>query len=151
MIVFDLRCARAHVFEAWFASTAAYDEQRSRHLLICPLCGDAEIGKAAMAPNVGSKGNNRAVASAKIADAPPSPAAVKAALHMLARAQAGMLAKSQWVGRTFATRARAMHDGAEPAAPIHGETTLSEAQALVEEGVAVAPLPLPVVPPDVLN
>ena len=151
MIVFDLRCARAHVFEAWFASTAAYEEQRERHLLSCPLCGDAEIGKAAMAPNVGAKGNTRAVVPAKVEDAPPTPTAVKAALNTLARAQAEMLARSEWVGRSFATRARAMHDGIEPAAPIHGETTLSEAKALVEEGVAIAPLPLPVVPPEVLN
>ncbi len=29
MIVFDLRCSGGHVFEAWFGSSAAYEEQRA--------------------------------------------------------------------------------------------------------------------------
>lgn len=150
MIVFDLRCAHAHVFEAWFGSSPAYEEQRARGLLSCPICGDADIGKAAMAPSVPAKGNARSTPVAA-ADAPPSPAAVKAALQTLARAQADALAKSEWVGRDFADRARAMHDGAEPSAPIHGQATRAEAKALVEDGVTVAPLPLPVVVPEALN
>ena len=154
MIVFDLRCARAHVFEAWFGSGAAYEEQRTRGLLSCPICGDAAIVKAAMAPNVSAKGNARAVPQAvadAVPSAAPSPAHVKAALLTLARAQAEVLAKSEWVGRGFADRARAMHDGGEPPAPIHGEATRAEARALVEDGIGIAPLPLPVVPPDAVN
>ncbi|GGA38772.1 DUF1178 family protein [Sphingomonas psychrolutea] len=152
MIVFDLRCPQSHVFEAWFGSSAAYEDQRARGLLACPVCGDAEIVKAAMAPNVGAKGNTRTEIIAKPqSTTPPSPAALKAALHALATAQAQALAKSQWVGRAFADTARAMHDGEVAAAPIHGETTLAEAKALIEEGVPVAALPLPIVPPDAVN
>lgn len=152
MIVFDLRCPQSHVFEAWFGSSAAYEDQRARGLLACPVCGDAEIVKAAMAPNVGAKGNTRSAIIAKPQNtAPPSPAALKAALHALATAQAQALAKSQWVGRAFADTARAMHEGEVAAAPIHGETTLAEAKALIEEGVPVAALPLPIVPPDAVN
>lgn len=152
MIVFDLRCPQSHVFEAWFGSGAAYEDQRARGLLACPVCGDAEIGKAVMAPNVGAKGNTRtAVATAPQSDAPPSPAALKAALQALATAQAQALAKSQWVGRAFADTARAMHEGEVASAPIHGETTLAEAKALIDEGLPVAALPLPIVPPDAVN
>lgn len=151
MIVFDLRCARAHVFEAWFGSGAAFEEQRSRGLLSCPVCGDAEIAKAVMAPNVAAKGNTRSVTNAPPRDVPPDPRAVKAALQMLAQAQAKALETSTWVGRAFADTARAMQDGEAAAAPIHGETTLAEAKALIEEGVQVAPLPLPIVPPDAVN
>ena len=150
--MFDLRCRQAHVFEAWFGSSAAFEDQRAGGLLACPLCGDAEIEKAAMAPNVGAKGNSRAVTLVKPRnDAPPSPEALKAALLTLARAQAQVLEKSQWVGRAFADTARAMHEGERPAAPIHGETTLAEAKALVDDGVPIAALPLPVVPPDAVN
>ena len=53
--------------------------------------------------------------------------------------------------RASPTRARAMHDGDEDQRPIHGQATLAEAKALVEDGVPVAPLPLPVVPPDACN
>jgi hypothetical protein len=162
VIVFDLRCSQAHVFEAWFGSSTAYEEQRTRGLLACPICGDGEIGKAVMAPNIGAKGNSRGeiVATPKAvpssparveSDAPPSPQAIKAVLHALATAQAEALKKSQWVGRAFADQARAMHVGETATVPIHGEATLAEAKALVEEGVAIAALPLPVVPPDSVN
>lgn len=152
MIVFDLRCPQSHVFEAWFGSGAAYEDQRARGLLACPVCGDAEIGKAVMAPNVGAKGNTRTVVvPTPQTHASPSPAALKAALHALATAQAQALAKSRWVGRAFADTARAMHEGDVATAPIHGETTLAEAKALIDEGVPVAALPLPIVPPEAVN
>ncbi len=140
MIVFDLRCGEGHVFEAWFASSAAFDDQRSRRLVACPICGDVTVEKAVMAPNVAAKGN-RAVA----------PAAVKAAVAALAAQQAEVLKDSTWVGRNFASRARAMHDGDAPHAPIHGEASAAEAKALIDDGVAVAPLPFPVVPPGQRN
>lgn len=52
MIVFDLKCTGAHVFEAWFGSSAAYETQRGAGLVACPMCGDTDITKAVMAPNV---------------------------------------------------------------------------------------------------
>lgn len=148
MIVFDLRCSGEHVFEAWFGSSTAYEDQRARGLLVCPICGDTDIGKAVMAPNVGAKGNSQATPPA--ADA-PTPAVMKAAIQALAQAQANMLEKSEWVGRAFADQARAMHLGDIDSAPIHGQTTSAEARALAEEGVPIAPLLLPIVPPEALN
>ena len=140
MIVFDLRCPAGHVFEAWFGSSAAYHEQRAAGQVTCPLCGAGEIEKAVMAPAVSAKGNQ----------APP-PAVVKQMIAHLATAQAKALETSQWVGKGFAARARAMHAGEEATATIHGQATPAEAKALVEEGVPVAPLPLPVVPPGEVN
>lgn len=150
MIVFDLRCGGAHVFEAWFGSSAAFEDQQTRGLLVCPVCGDGAVVKAAMAPNVGVKGNSRA-STVPVPSATPTPQAMKAALQALAAAQAKALETSRWVGRAFADQARAMHVGETAAAPIHGEATLAEARALVEEGIGVAALPLPVVPPDAVN
>ena len=143
MIVFDLRCRQAHVFEVWFASTSAYDEQRERQLVECPICGDRSVEKAVMAPNIAAKDNSAAQL--------PKPEAMKAMMAALAQAQAKALEGSQWVGASFATRARAMHQGEEDHAPIHGRATLAEARELVDEGVPVAPLPLPVVPPEACN
>lgn len=137
MIVFDLKCSAAHVFEAWFASSVAFEAQKSAGQVRCPVCDDAGVVKAAMAPNIAAKGSTR-----------PDP---KMMLQALAAAQAKALEGSQWVGRAFPDRARAMHAGEETHAPIHGQASLAEAKALVDEGVAVAPLPLPVTPPEVLN
>jgi hypothetical protein len=148
VIVFDLACPQSHVFEAWFGSSTAFDDQRTRGLLSCPVCGDGAISKAVMAPNVAAKGNSRAVTAAKDA---PSPEVMKEAMRRLAAAQAKALETSEWVGSAFSDRARAMHLGEAPAATIHGQTSLAEAKALVEEGVPVAPLPFPVLPPDAVN
>jgi hypothetical protein len=145
MIVFDLRCTNAHVFEAWFASTPAYEEQRSGGLLACPICGDDRVEKAVMAPNIAAKGNRAR------ADARPAADPAKAALALLAAAQAKALEGSTWVGPRFADRARAMHLGEEDRTPIHGQATPAEARALNDEGVTIAPLPLPVVPPEARN
>jgi hypothetical protein len=150
MIVFDLRCAGSHVFEAWFGSSAAYEDQRERGLLSCPVCGDSDVGKAVMAPNVAAKGNSRAVAVTK-PDTPPSPTAIKAAMRALAAAQAKALESSEWVGTAFPERARAMHAGDVPVAPIHGQTSLAEVKSLVEDGVPIAPLPFPALPPETIN
>jgi len=144
MIVFDLKCTHAHVFEAWFGSSTDYEDQRARGLLSCPICGDADIAKAVMAPNIPAKSNRASGTPA----ATPDPKALMAAL---AQVQAKMLEGSQWVGMSFADKARAMHAGEETTAPIHGQASLAEAKALIEDGVPVAPLPLPVIPPDQRN
>jgi len=151
MIVFDLSCGQGHVFEAWFGSSADYEAQRARGLVACPICGGSEVSKAVMAPNVGAKGNRTPAAVPMRSGGVPAPAEMKTMLAALARAQAKMLEGSEHVGKRFADEARAIHVGDAPERPIHGQATQEEAKALVEEGVPVAPLPLPVVPPEVAN
>lgn len=143
MIVFDLRCAAGHVFEAWFASSAAYGEQAGAGQVRCPICDDARIEKAVMAPAIPAKGNRRPDA--------PSPAAMKAALQAMAASQAKALESSTWVGIAFAEQAREMHAGEREQATIHGQATMADAMALADEGVPIAPLPFPVIPPDAVN
>ncbi len=162
MIVFDLKCTGGHVFEAWFGSSDDYEGQKARGLVSCPMCGDADISKAVMAPAVAAKGNQRSVPrpvptaaqqeTHAVASMPPEALAkMQAVVEQLARVQAKILEDSVWVGSAFADKARAMHYGEEPAALIHGMTDRDEARALIDEGIAVAPLPLPVVPPGERN
>ena len=133
MIVFDLQCLNGgETFEAWFRSGSDYDEQLAAGLVQCPFCQSANIAKAPMAPQVPRKG----------ADNP---------LARVAAIQAEMLKESRWVGDQFADTARAMHSGEIEPEQVHGQATLAQAKSLVEEGVPVAPLPLPVVPPDQVN
>jgi len=134
MIVFDLQCQDSGtVFEAWFRSGADYDEQAARGLVECPVCRSTRIGKAPMAPRVPAKS--------------PSPMP----LEELAELQSALLKDSEWVGDRFADEARSMHLGEVEARPVHGQATAAEARALVDDGVPVAPLPLPVVPPTQVN
>ena len=149
MIVFDLACGADHVFEAWFGSTSDYEDQRARRLVSCPICGDAHVDKAVMAPNVSAKSNAGGTpVPMRGGGGSPAPAEMKAMLAALARAQAKVLDKSEHVGARFAEEARAIHDGAAPERQIHGQATPQEAAALRDDGIPVAPLPLPIVPPE---
>ena len=133
MIVFDLICRDGgETFEAWFRSNADFEEQLGGGLVRCPFCESAQVAKAPMAPRVPRKGA-----------ADP--------LAKLAALQAEMLKGSRWVGNEFTDTARAMHSGEIEPAPVHGNATLADAKSLAEDGVPVAPLPLPVVPPAQLN
>ncbi|MGN6819111.1 MAG: DUF1178 family protein [Sphingomonas sp.] len=152
MIVFDLKCGAGHVFEAWFGSSGDYRDQLARGLVSCPLCGDGAIEKALMAPNIATGGNVQTARTA--APAGPdgvTPEVMKAAMAELAAMQKKALEGSTWVGNSFANRARAMHDGEEAHAPIHGQASPEDAKALIDDGVTVAPLPFPVVPPEACN
>ena len=133
MIVFDLHCRDGgEIFEAWFRSNADFDEQKSAGLVQCPFCQSANVGKAPMAPSVPRKGSENPLAR-------------------LAAMQAEMLKDSRWVGDQFADTARAMHSGEIDPSPVHGNATLEQAKSLVDDGVPVAPLPLPVTPPSQVN
>jgi hypothetical protein len=115
----------------------------------------SDVSKAPMAPAVPAKGNSRADVippeTARPMANTPMPPEVKKAIAALAKAQAEALRQSTWVGDRFAEESRAMHYGERDETPIHGQATLAEAKALIEEGVPVAPLPFPVAPPDKLN
>ena len=133
MIVFDLHClAGGETFEAWFRSNADYDEQCAAGLVQCPYCQSDKVAKAPMAPSVPRKSGDGALAK-------------------IAALQAEMLKDSRWVGNEFTDTARAMHSGEIEPAQVHGCATLAEAKSLADDGVPVAPLPLPVIPPTQLN
>ncbi|HEV2747987.1 MAG TPA: DUF1178 family protein [Allosphingosinicella sp.] len=151
MIVFDLRCtASGHVFEAWFGSSADYEDQRRRGLVICPLCSTLGVEKAVMAPRVGTKGN-RAGAAEPTEMVSTDPEGVKAVLAAMAAAQKKMLENSDFVGDRFAEEARAMHVGEVAARSIHGRATPAQTESLVEDGIGIAPLPFPVIEPGAEN
>lgn len=137
MIVFDLRCGADHVFEAWFGTGADYDDQSRRKLIACPLCGSDEIAKAASAPAIPAKSNRAGVSAPQ----------AKALLATIAAAQQQALSGSDYVGDRFASEARAIHLGEAEARSIHGQATRGDARALIEEGVPIAALPMPVIPP----
>jgi hypothetical protein len=162
MIVFDLQCLPSgHRFEGWFGSSADYDDQQTRGLVSCPMCGTSDVSKAVMAPNVGRKGNQVTAPVASpdpssptiqqpMANTPLPPEAV-AMLKAVAAMQTEALKSSTWVGEKFTEDARAMHYGEKDVAPIHGRATLQQAQELAEEGIPVAPVLVPVIPPEESN
>ena len=128
MIRYALVCDAEDEFEAWFASSADFDDQSERGLVECPICASKIVRKAPMAP---------AIAKSREA---PTPEQVR---RFVAAAVKSRIRDSfDYVGERFAEEARRLHDvGDEAAKPIWGEATPEQARELIEEGVAVAPLP----------
>lgn len=168
MIVFDLECrAGGHRFEGWFASSEDFAGQQARGLVTCPVCSAPEVEKALSAPRLTRKGNQLpAPVPARVAGpvaalphaepvqslaAGPMPPEAAAMLKAVAAVQSEMLKSSTWVGENFAEDARAMHYGEKDPAMIHGRASRAEVQGLIEEGVPVAPVLVPVVPPGEVN
>jgi hypothetical protein len=133
MIRYALICEHEHEFEGWFGSSADYDDQQSRGLVDCPVCGAHGVSKQIMAPAVaGTKRKGRDV-----------PAGKMRAMMMEAAGRIRRHVEENFdhVGDAFAKEARAIHEGKSEERPIYGQATPKEVKALVEDGVPIAPLP----------
>lgn len=131
MISFDLRCSDGHVFEGWFGSSQDFEDQKTRGLLSCPMCGDEHVDKALMAPNVASK---KEAASAP--DITPQKMMV-----MLRQMRKEVEKNAEYVGPKFAEEARKIHYGETEVRDIYGESTPEESEALADEGIEFASIP----------
>lgn len=144
MKVLNLQCSSHHMFEGWFASDADYASQVERGLLECPLCADKTIQKLPSAPrlNFGAVAAPRSeTATEKQAVIAGDPAqALQAAYLQLARR---IVSETEDVGERFAEEARKIHYGETEERGIRGRASREETEALMEEGIAVMPLPLP--------
>ncbi len=162
MILYDLRCRKGHVFEAWFRDSAAYDDQAEAGEVACPTCGTKKVEKAPMAPRLAkgslAKGSGETGevqrAEAQISETGPTETGTaetetaksetaKAAEAM--RALRGLRRKVEdnfdYVGPQFAEEARKIHYGESDAHNIYGETSDQEAKELHDEGVAFTRIP----------
>ncbi|MEM1150027.1 MAG: DUF1178 family protein [Pseudomonadota bacterium] len=135
MIKYALHCSDCESeFEGWFASSNAFDDQKARGLLSCPVCSSCSVSKQIMAPAVaGTKRSAKRAPEDVVRD-------------FVTKAKAHVAENFDYVGGRFADEARAIHYGETKDRPIWGATTPDEAKALKEEGVPAAPLPAPFVP-----
>ncbi|SEP47014.1 hypothetical protein SAMN04487843_12489 [Methylobacterium sp. ap11] len=154
MIRYALSCDSGHSFESWFPSSDSYDAQAQAGFVTCPFCDSAKVTKQIMAPSLGRAAALPAPAGAparaEAAPAVPAPAETPVSLvseperqlRAMIRALHEQVARSaDHVGSNFATEARRMHYGETEQRAIYGEASLTEARALVDEGIAVQPLP----------
>lgn len=161
MIRYTLHCAKDHDFESWFANSAAFDKQKKRGLVTCPVCGSPKVEKAIMAPRLA----RTAVVAAEPPQAPPpeppsaavgpmpAPAAGKAPVAMMSPPERELRQKlkelrdhvtkhANYVGGKFPEEARKMHYGEIEHRSIYGEASAEDAKALHEEGIEFHPLPI---------
>src|SRR5688500_13655908 len=130
MIKYALACDQAHEFESWFPSSDAFETQRKRGFVTCPVCDSPKVEKQIMAPSV--------TRTDKAPKAPaPEPQAftvlsekereIRAALRAL---REHVMKNSEDVGRNFVEEARKIHHGEAEERSIYGEADLAEARAL---------------------
>ena len=161
MIHYQLHCGQDHDFDGWFANSSGFEDQQARGLIACPHCRNTDVRRALMAPAIGKKGN--ATASVELTGQPgnavlpavaqsimpaampepvlPDPVLAEQMIELIHKVRAEVEKNCDYVGSEFAEEARKIHYGEADARGIYGETTLDEAQELVEEGIDVTALP----------
>ena len=141
MIVYQLRCGNSHEFEAWFHDSSTYEAQVQGGDVTCPFCGDADVGKAIMAPNISTSKSgpkdsdlNRAEARAK--------EVAEQILDAVGQIRKHVETTCDDVGDDFAKEARRIHHGEVEERGIFGNATDEEAEDLDEEGIEFFRLPI---------
>lgn len=138
MIVLNLCCDNEHLFEGWFASATAFEDQLARGLVSCPVCESIDISRRPTAPYV--------IAGTQAAPLAPAPSqgAITVSADVIATTiallrQAGR--DSEDVGEQFSDEARRIHYGEAEARNIKGQASRDEVTELLDEGIMVLPLP----------
>ena len=155
MIKYALVCDKGHQFESWFADSSAYDKQRKRKLVECPVCNSPKVEKAIMAPRVAAKKAKKPGpdAPAPVANEAPAPTGAPAPVAMMSPQEMEFRTKlkelrehivknAEDVGARFPDEARKMHYGETEHRSIYGVATPQEAKELLDEGIECHPIPV---------
>lgn len=134
MKVLNLQCRHGHNFEGWFESAAAFEDQRERGLLSCPLCSDEHVMRVPSAPRLNLSTAKRDDADLK---------AVEQRVHALwKQAVEHVLSNTEDVGANFAEEVRRIHHGEAEERGIRGQATRDEVAALRDEQIEIFALPV---------
>jgi hypothetical protein len=142
MKVLDLQCEFLHVFEGWFGSEDDFLSQRDRSLVECPICGNASITKRLSAPRLNlTSSRGEPLPLPKVIEAVEPSRSLQTAWLEVSR---HIVANTDDVGSEFAEEARKIHYGEIPERAIRGQVSPQESESLIEEGITVIPLLLPI-------
>ena len=142
MIVYQLRCSNGHEFEAWFRDSGTYDKQVKDGDIACPHCGDVQVCKALMAPNITPsrkrisippEGNDRSERRAR--------EVAEKILEAVGKIRSHVEKNFDNVGNEFAEEAKRIHYGEAEERGIYGNATDEEADELDDEGIEFYRLP----------
>lgn len=132
MIAYDLQCANGHTFEGWFEDGQAYEAQKTKGLIGCPVCDDTSVSKIPSTFAI-----------------KPSPLTNKSVAQQVDLAKLGkkivdyVEKNFDDVGCDFAKEALKIHYGVAEARNIRGSSTEQEEKTLKDEGVQFFKLPMP--------
>jgi hypothetical protein len=133
MIVYDLTCAAGHTFEGWFEDRKAFDAQKRKKLISCPICNDLNVTRLPSAFSIKS--------SPKRAQGKPSLDNPEAFEKLMC----DYLEKNfDDVGCDFSKEALKIHYGVSEQRNIRGTSTKEEEDTLKKEGIHFVKIPVPV-------
>jgi len=143
VIVFNLGCENSHRFEGWFASSEDFERQLGGKLVICPLCGNANVSRLPHAVHI-----NKTVSKER---RPTRAESAAFTLQQYANVGSEVLVKlvehivenTEDVGTAFPEEARKIHYQEAPERRIRGTASRDEVEALKDEGIEVVALPIP--------
>ncbi len=136
MIAYDLQCSMGHRFEGWFDDGHAFETQREKGLIGCPLCGDSLVCRIP---------STFAIRSTSPPTDAPAPSRRELA-HIVRQVAEFVQDHFEDVGCDFAREALKIHYGAIEPRNIRGTSTQEEEKTLRQEGVEFLKLPLPKAP-----
>ncbi|MBV8379800.1 MAG: DUF1178 family protein [Paucibacter sp.] len=138
MLVLNLQCEAGHGFEGWFGSADDFDDQQSRGLLNCPVCGHAGVQRLPSAPRLNVKAAKAATPQMSV---PAPDERLKALQGEVLGALRRLASQTEDVGERFTEEARRIHYGEVAERAIRGRASGEQIVELAEEGIAVLPLP----------
>jgi hypothetical protein len=157
MIRYALYCEHDHPFEAWFGSSSDYDVQVARGQVECPMCLSTAVRKQVMSPAISPSRRRSGAETGAMVPAVdsrhgdgggPEVASPEAQAQMRTMVMEGLNKVRRYVedtfdyvGDSFAKEARDIHEGRSEHRGIYGEASPKEVQALLNDGITVAPLP----------
>ena len=133
MIAFDLQCAEGHIFEGWFDSNEAFEEQKKKNMISCPICNSMDVSKI-LSPIAIKKGVHTQKGKPAHQDQ----------LTEISNKIVDYVEKNfDNVGCDFAKEALKIHYGATEPRNIRGVSTPDEEKVLNEEGIEFFKIPMP--------
>ena len=142
--VFNLSCTNHHMFEGWFPSAEALDEQAKRGLISCPYCGETQVKKELSAPYVkGSSSVPQTNSSSKESQLQnfQSSATLEQVRALLMKEFRNIINKAEDVGDRFTEEAIKIHHGETEERSIRGQATAEQREQLLDEGIDVFSIP----------
>ncbi len=135
MIAFDLQCANGHTFEGWFEDGQAYQKQRKKGQIACPVCDDTSVSKIPSSFAV------------KASQTTPDSYGHDAELLKIGKKMVDYVKKNfDNVGCDFAKEALKIHYGVSEPRNIRGVSTDQEEKTLKDEGIKFFKIPMPATP-----
>ena len=132
MIVYDLECGSGHTFEGWFEDRKAFEAQKKKQLIVCPICSDKTV--VAVPSTFAIKG--RSAPLQKESQKADEGGVVQKTLEFLQD-------NFEDVGPKFAQEALKMHYDVTDKRNIRGTTTEDEEEMLKKEEIDFVKIPIP--------